>query len=71
LYLVLVVWPCRAAAWLVYCIDRWVIDATVNLVGRLPVMVGSAARTLQGGLLPYYVLASSIAVAALLYVFLI
>jgi len=57
LYQFLIVLPLRALAWICYAIDRWVIDALVNAVGRLPVLFGGLMRSLQMGLVQFYALA--------------
>jgi NADH-quinone oxidoreductase subunit L len=57
IYNVLIIWPLWLLALLSYWFDRWVIDGLVNLVGRLPVAVGSMLRSLQNGMLQFYALA--------------
>ncbi|MFO0900113.1 MAG: NADH-quinone oxidoreductase subunit L [Pirellulales bacterium] len=57
IYAVLFVWPLRALAALSYWIDRLLIDGLVNLIGKLPPLLGSALRLLQPGLVQYYALA--------------
>lgn len=57
IYTVLVVWPVLGIARLSFWIDRNVIDALVNLFGRVPVAVGATLRSLQGGLIQFYALA--------------
>lgn len=49
--------PLRAAASAANAVDRWVIDGAVNLLGRLPVVLGGMMRSLQMGLIPFYALA--------------
>ncbi|MGC4006177.1 MAG: NADH-quinone oxidoreductase subunit L [Pirellulales bacterium] len=57
LYLIFIVFPLTALAYLLYAIDRWLIDGTVNLVGALPVRGGQAMRLLQNGMIQFYALA--------------
>jgi NADH-quinone oxidoreductase subunit L len=57
LYQLLIVWPLRALAWVCYVIDRYVVDAAVNAIGRLPVLFGGLMRSLQMGLVQFYALA--------------
>jgi NADH-quinone oxidoreductase subunit L len=57
IYSLLVVWPLRIIAWLSYWFDRHVIDAVVNLFGRVPVAVGATFRSVQSGMIQFYVLA--------------
>ncbi|MBS0211081.1 MAG: NADH-quinone oxidoreductase subunit L [Planctomycetes bacterium] len=57
IYDALVVFPLRVLAWISYWLDRWVIDGLVNLVGRIPPIIGAGLRTLQGGLAQFYALA--------------
>ncbi|HIA53373.1 MAG TPA: hypothetical protein EYN91_15005 [Candidatus Melainabacteria bacterium] len=52
-----IVWPLRGCAALSYFVDRWIVDGMVNLVGRLPVYLGSTMRSLQLGFIPFYALA--------------
>jgi NADH:ubiquinone oxidoreductase subunit 5 (subunit L)/multisubunit Na+/H+ antiporter MnhA subunit len=54
---VLVVWPMLGLARLSYWIDRRVIDGLVDLCGRVPLAVGAALRSLQGGMVQFYALA--------------
>lgn len=49
--------PLKAAASVAYAFDRWVIDGTVNLLGRLPIVLGGMMRSLQMGFIPFYALA--------------
>lgn len=57
IYAFLFVLPTRGLAWLCMGLDRWLIDGTVNLCGRLPVWFGALMRSLQTGLIPFYGLA--------------
>ncbi|MEX0586465.1 MAG: NADH-quinone oxidoreductase subunit L [Pirellulales bacterium] len=57
LYLLLVVLPIRLVAALCYAVDRWLIDALVDLVARVPPLVGKALRPVQNGLVQFYALA--------------
>ncbi len=56
LYQFSVVKPLKIAATFLYAIDRIYVDGLVNLVGRLPVLLGSLLRPLQMGLTPFYAL---------------
>ena len=40
-----------------YWIDRWIVDGSVDLVGRIPPAIGYVMRGLQMGLLQFYALA--------------
>ena len=57
IYNVFVVWPLWLLALISYWFDRWVIDGLVNLIGKLPVAVGSLLRSLQNGMVQFYALA--------------
>jgi NADH:ubiquinone oxidoreductase subunit 5 (subunit L)/multisubunit Na+/H+ antiporter MnhA subunit len=57
IYNVCVIWPLWLLALFSYWFDRWVIDGLVNLVGRIPLAVGSMLRSLQNGMLQFYALA--------------
>ena len=57
IYNVFVIWPLWLLALLSYWFDRWIIDGLVNLVGKVPVAVGSLLRSLQNGMLQFYALA--------------
>jgi NADH-quinone oxidoreductase subunit L len=57
LYAVLVVWPLRILAKVLYWFDRAVIDGLVDLVGRVPAAAGWIMRSLQMGLVQFYALA--------------
>ncbi len=52
-----IVKPLEGLAWLSYLVDRWVVDGLVNLCGWLPRAMGSLARRLQMGFVPFYGLA--------------
>ena len=51
-------------------IDQYLVDGLVNLVGRIPVAIGSSFRALQNGVTPFYamgmVLGLLVLVAAIL-----
>jgi NADH-quinone oxidoreductase subunit L len=66
LYEWLVVHPTRWLAQLCYAIDRGVIDGTVNLIGRMPLALGSFMRSLQMGLIQFYALAMFLGVLVLI-----
>jgi NADH-quinone oxidoreductase subunit L len=57
IYNICVIWPLWLLALVAYWFDRWVIDGLVNLVGRIPIAVGSMLRSLQNGLVQFYALA--------------
>ena len=57
IYNALVIWPILLLAKLSYWLDRYVIDALVNLCGRVPVALGAMLRSLQGGMIQFYALA--------------
>jgi NADH-quinone oxidoreductase subunit L len=54
IYAGLVVWPGRALAAACDWIDRHLVDAFVNLVGRIPAALGALLRSTQIGLVPLY-----------------
>lgn len=66
IYQAFVVWPVRALAAVCYFVDRWLVDGTVNLVGKLPGGIGWAARGLQGGLVSFYGLAMVLGLLSLI-----
>ena len=66
IYYALFVAPLKALAAIAYWFDRWVIDGLVNLVGRVPPLVGSLMRSLQMGLIQFYALAMVLSVLILL-----
>jgi len=57
IYDVLFVWPLRMLAQISYWIDRNVIDALVDLVGRIPLVLAAGLRSLQSGMVQFYALA--------------
>jgi len=57
IYMVLIIWPLRAVAWMSYLFDRAIVDGLVNLVGILPKWIGAALRPLQNGMIQFYALA--------------
>ena len=58
--------PLRAIARLCYAIDRWCIDGLVNLIGRVPLMIGNLMRSLQMGLVQFYALAMVLGILILI-----
>ena len=56
-YNLVIVLPLRGIAATCYLIDRWIVDGAVNLVGRIPVLLGGLMRSLQMGLVQFYALA--------------
>ncbi len=57
LYVFFVVWPLQGLAAISYFIDRYVIDALVNLCGFVPRVFGALLRSLQTGMVQFYALA--------------
>jgi NADH-quinone oxidoreductase subunit L len=57
IYNALIVWPLKLLAGLSYWFDRNLVDGLVNLVGRVPVGLGTLLRALQNGLVQFYALA--------------
>ncbi|MBM3998207.1 MAG: NADH-quinone oxidoreductase subunit L [Planctomycetes bacterium] len=57
--------PLRWIADLCAALDRWVIDGTVNMVGRIPVVTGNLMRSLHIGLLPFYAVSMALGVLVL------
>ena len=49
-----VIWPTRFLAWLCYLLDRWLVDALVNLCAAAALRLGAILRTLQTGAVPFY-----------------
>jgi hypothetical protein len=66
LYDVLAVKPLRAAAWVSYAVDRWVVDGLVDLCGRTAPAMGWLLRFLQIGLVQFYALAMVVGVLILI-----
>jgi NADH-quinone oxidoreductase subunit L len=66
LYAVIVVWPLRGLAAVSYWVDRYLIDGLVDFCGRVPVLLGSALRNLQSGLIQFYALAMVLGLLVLL-----
>ena len=62
----LVVLPLRGVAALSYLVDRYIIDALVNLCGWVPRAVGSLLRSLQTGMVQFYALAMVLGMLVLL-----
>jgi NADH-quinone oxidoreductase subunit L len=58
-YSAFVVKPLEGLAFVAAAFDRFVIDGTVDAVGRLPVAAGSVVRGLQSGLVQRYALAGA------------
>jgi NADH:ubiquinone oxidoreductase subunit 5 (subunit L)/multisubunit Na+/H+ antiporter MnhA subunit len=57
LYNVFIVWPLRVLAVLSYVVDRFFVDGLVNLVGKLPGVLGYMLRLVQTGMVQWYALA--------------
>lgn len=66
IYQLVIVLPLRGFAVVCYAIDRWIVDGIVNLVGRVPLLVGGLMRSLQMGLVQFYALAMVLGVLVLL-----
>ncbi len=66
IYQVLFVLPLRGVAALSYLVDRYVIDALVNLCGWVPRAVGGLLRSLQTGMVQFYALAMVLGMLVLL-----
>jgi NADH-quinone oxidoreductase subunit L len=66
LYSFLIVQPLLAIARLAAWFDRHVIDALVDLCGRLPAMLGTSLRPVQNGAVQFYALVMALGLLALL-----
>ncbi len=66
IYSILIILPLHGFAAVCNAVDRWVVDGTVNLVGRLPRMFGNLMRGMQTGLIQFYALAMVLGVLVLL-----
>ena len=66
LYMLLVVWPMLGLARLAALFDQYVIDALVDLCGKIPKLVGEALRPAQNGLVQFYALMMMIGLFLLL-----
>ena len=66
IYNAIIVLPLRGLAAVSYWIDRYVIDAIVNLCGHLPVAVGALLRPLQNGVVPFYAMVMVLGLLVLL-----
>ncbi len=66
IYQACVVWPVWLVAQLSYAVDRWIIDGLVNLVGKIPPMLGRVVRALQTGMVQFYALAMVLGVLLLI-----
>ncbi len=58
--------PLKLLAMLCFGIDRWLIDAGVNLAARVPPMAGGFLRSLQTGLVQFYAIAMLLGVVVIL-----
>ena len=54
IYNVLFVLPLTILAHLFYFLDRWIVDGLVNLVGKIPPLVGGTLRSMQNGMVQFY-----------------
>lgn len=68
LYQFFVVKPLQLLAKALYALDRFLVDGSVNLIGRLPVMLGNLMRSLQMGLTPFYALSMVLGIVLLILV---
>jgi NADH-quinone oxidoreductase subunit L len=66
IYNLLFVRPLELFAAASYWFDRWFIDGSVNLVGRMPAALGAVMRPLQTGLVQFYALAMVVGLLILL-----
>jgi NADH-quinone oxidoreductase subunit L len=66
IYSLLIVQPLLGLARLAAWFDRHVIDAVVDLCGRMPSMLGAALRPAQGGAVQFYALVMALGLLALL-----
>jgi NADH-quinone oxidoreductase subunit L len=66
IYQVAFVWPLMLIGKIANLFDRWVVDGLVDLVGKLPPLVGARLRSLQIGLVPFYALAMVLGLLVLL-----
>lgn len=66
IYSLLIVQPLLGLARLAAWFDRHVIDAVVDLCGRMPSMLGAALRPVQGGVVQFYALVMALGLLALL-----
>jgi NADH-quinone oxidoreductase subunit L len=62
----LLVAPLRGLGQISYWADRWLVDGTVNLGGRLPVWLGAIVRRGQRGLVPSYGLMMAVGMVLIL-----
>jgi NADH-quinone oxidoreductase subunit L len=65
LYNVFIVWPLRVLAVLSYVVDRFIIDGLVNLVGKLPGVLGYLLRFVQTGMVQWYAIAMVLGLVAM------
>jgi NADH:ubiquinone oxidoreductase subunit 5 (subunit L)/multisubunit Na+/H+ antiporter MnhA subunit len=54
LYNVFFVWPLRVVGVLCYVFDRFFVDGLVNLLGKMPAVVGYLLRWPQNGMVQFY-----------------
>ncbi len=57
IYQVFIVWPLCMSAWTFYWLDRELVDRAVNIIARVPSVIGSILRPLQNGMVQFYALA--------------
>jgi NADH-quinone oxidoreductase subunit L len=66
IYQVLFVWPLIGLAYVFYGIDQWLVDGLVNLVGKIPPLIGASLRSLQNGMVQFYAIAMVFGVLVLI-----
>ncbi len=71
IYFLLVVWPLEQIARLLAWMDRWIIDGLVDFCGAVPRALGSALRTLQGGMIQFYAMCMVLGLLVLIAVLLL
>jgi NADH-quinone oxidoreductase subunit L len=57
IYNALIVTPLRWLARLLDLVDQWLVDGTVNAIGRIPPTIGNLMRSMQTGMVQFYALA--------------
>ncbi len=65
IYFLVIILPMRALGAVCFVVDRWVVDGTVNAIGRIPPRFGALMRPLQLGLVQFYALAMVLAMLVL------
>lgn len=57
IYNALIVTPLRWLARFLDLVDQWLVDGTVNAIGRIPPTIGNLMRSMQTGMVQFYALA--------------